>query len=711
MKILFVGNSYLYRGNDGSRDLSPYGMFHDLAEAGGHQIEVDSSFIGGSALETHWRDTTGDQARVKLNTGDFDLAIFQGTFGDEPDTSTGHSAENFDLYADLFAELAADNGTESLFFASWTPDYLISISGGDQIADEVHADNLAAAQRNDAYYAPTGLSHSAAHTALTDRYGNGDDGQTAEGLLTDGAVHANDTGAYLAAATLYSTIFNEIAPSSWKPNSLSGSDAALMRQIAWDTVRSDGIAIEDGGSTPAPTPTPTPTPTPSSGNGIIDGRYFDDTNGDGSFSGEPGVGGQTISLLNSNGQVVATTTSANSGFYRFSDLAGGTYRVLFEETSGRDFITRSPGTGSDAFSDIVTIRGSGDGLSGLITIGGNERRDRVDAGLEDSSSPTPPAPSGGNGVIDGRYFDDTNGDGSFDGEPGIAGQTISLLNGSGQIVATTTSGNSGFYRFTDLDGGTYRVRFEEVNGRDFVFGSPGTGQDKQSDIVSLHGSGDGLSGSFTIGGNERRDRVDAGLSEGDSTPPQGGGGSDSDRPDASDATLRGSSSGETITGTDGADIIFGFNGNDRIDGRSGGDFIHGGGGRDTLNGQNGNDTFVFDDNDASINGGNGVDRFVFGNGRVDLTDTTVSSVEIFDFTGNENPNIVNIGHSQLRQARDSDLRIISDADDIIRIESRFDIVQTGSTTRDGERFDVYRVGESSWSSTFLISEDTTLEIL
>ena len=177
MNILFVGNSYSYRGNSGSRELSPYGMFEDMAAAGGHSITLDNSWIGGSALETHWQDTTGDQARQLLATGDFDLVVLQGTVTDIPDSNTGHSAENFDLYADLFADLAADNGTESLFMPSWTPDYLTSISGGDLFVDDTHTSNEAAALRNDGYYAPVSLAFEAAHMQLTTRYGGGDDGQ------------------------------------------------------------------------------------------------------------------------------------------------------------------------------------------------------------------------------------------------------------------------------------------------------------------------------------------------------------------------------------------------------------------------------------------------------------------------------------------------------------------------------------------------------
>ena len=74
-------------------------------------------------------------------------------------------------------------------------------------------------------------------------------------------------------------------------------------------------------------------------------------------------------------------------------------------------------------------------------------------------------------------------------------------------------------------------------------------------------------------------------------------------------------------------------------------------------------------------------------------------------------NTLLISEVQLRQARDGDLTIIADANDTVRVDSRFDITSTGSTTIDGDRFDTYRVGENSWASTFLISDGSTLDIL
>lgn len=59
--------------------------------------------------------------------------------------------------------------------------------------------------------------------------------------------------------------------------------------------------------------------------------------------------------------------------------------------------------------------------------------------------------------ISGMKFNDSNNNGINDGEQGLAGWTITLRNGLGAIVGTTTTDASGKYNFTGLLPGTYTV--------------------------------------------------------------------------------------------------------------------------------------------------------------------------------------------------------------------------------------------------------------
>ena len=92
-----------------------------------------------------------------------------------------------------------------------------------------------------------------------------------------------------------------------------------------------------------------------------------------------------------------------------------------------------------------------------------------------------------NGVIGDRVWDDLDGDGvQGDGEPGIAGVTVELLDADGDPVLdangdpiTTTTDANGNYRFTDLPYGDYRVRFTAPEG--YAPTKPGVGDDRAND--------------------------------------------------------------------------------------------------------------------------------------------------------------------------------------------------------------------------------------
>ncbi|MCA9051902.1 MAG: hypothetical protein KDA89_24355, partial [Planctomycetaceae bacterium] len=69
--------------------------------------------------------------------------------------------------------------------------------------------------------------------------------------------------------------------------------------------------------------------------GSISGRIFNDVDGDGvQDSGETGGAPATVELLNSSGQVVATTTTDAAGNYRFSNLSVNFYFVRLVPSDG-----------------------------------------------------------------------------------------------------------------------------------------------------------------------------------------------------------------------------------------------------------------------------------------------------------------------------------------------------------------------------------------
>ena len=60
-------------------------------------------------------------------------------------------------------------------------------------------------------------------------------------------------------------------------------------------------------------------------------------------------------------------------------------------------------------------------------------------------------------------YNDLNGNGAFDGEPGMGGWTVQLSR-DGSVVNTTTTGQDGTYKFADLTPGSYKVAEVEQSG-------------------------------------------------------------------------------------------------------------------------------------------------------------------------------------------------------------------------------------------------------
>ena len=70
----------------------------------------------------------------------------------------------------------------------------------------------------------------------------------------------------------------------------------------------------------------------------------------------------------------------------------------------------------------------------------------------------------GGASIAGTVFNDLDGNGYQNGEPGLVGQTVSLLDGRGQVVGTATTGAGGTYSFPGLACGNYLVMVDIPGG-------------------------------------------------------------------------------------------------------------------------------------------------------------------------------------------------------------------------------------------------------
>ena len=144
----------------------------------------------------------------------------------------------------------------------------------------------------------------------------------------------------------------------------------------------------------------------------VSGVVFNDLNGDGTLeSGEPGLEGWTVNLLNSASQVINTATTATNGGYSFTSLLPGTYTVQVVSQSGY--------VASSAASVTIT---DDNGAADTVNFG--------------EFAPV---------TISGEVFDDPTDSGQFSsGDTGLSGWTVELVQGSN--VLQTTSGSDGATR-------------------------------------------------------------------------------------------------------------------------------------------------------------------------------------------------------------------------------------------------------------------------
>lgn len=207
------------------------------------------------------------------------------------------------------------------------------------------------------------------------------------------------------------------------------------------------------------------------GTASLGGRYFCDDDFDAlEDSGEPGLAGLTVELLDAAGNVVDTTTTASDGSYLFTGLDAGTYSVRFQaDPEGKTFVAQDVGDDDTIDSDVDPITGE----TGPVEVEiGEDVRD-VDAGVSDP----------GTAALKGRYFCDENDNDIDDAEPGISGARVVLLTAAGAFVAETVTADDGSYEFTGLTAGDYKVVFDpDATGKTFVAQDVGGDDTVDSDV-------------------------------------------------------------------------------------------------------------------------------------------------------------------------------------------------------------------------------------
>lgn len=212
-------------------------------------------------------------------------------------------------------------------------------------------------------------------------------------------------------------------------------------------------------------------------------------------SGEAGVAGVKVTLLDANGVAVGSplTTDAN-GNYLFTNLKPGTYSVQFDKTtlpSGYVFTGKDAG-GNDGNDSDASLT---DGKTAQVTLAAGETNLSLDAGVVATPA-----------TLGDRVWHDKNANGVQDaGETGIGGVTVQLKNASGAVIGSTVTDASGNYSFA-VDPGTYSVAVVAPNGYLATSQNAGANEAADSDI-----NASGNSDQVTVGAGQVYRDLDAGL--------------------------------------------------------------------------------------------------------------------------------------------------------------------------------------------------------
>lgn len=186
----------------------------------------------------------------------------------------------------------------------------------------------------------------------------------------------------------------------------------------------------------------------------IAGTVFLDANSNNVVDAGEGLGAVTLTLNGTDnwGNVIpalTTTSAAGTGAFKFDHLPAGTYTIVETQpgaaNDGRETAGTSGGTVDNSAFDAAAAHNT----IASISLAANAAAtgylfQELSAG-------------GTTGSLNGRVFKDPQRDGvDSGGEPGIAGVTVTLKQGS-TVVATTTTAADGSYSFTNLTPGSYSV--------------------------------------------------------------------------------------------------------------------------------------------------------------------------------------------------------------------------------------------------------------
>ena len=186
--------------------------------------------------------------------------------------------------------------------------------------------------------------------------------------------------------------------------------------------------------------------------GSVEAYVWDDQNGNGKQdSNEPAITGVEVKLLEADGTTeLGSTTTDATGMATFMDVpADRAIMLQFFELEDYRFTLKDQGSNDNIDSDANRTNGK----TGTFQASrGAQLYTQMDAGLWST------------GMVEAFVWDDLNGNGKQDnGEPGLKGVSVSLLEANGDLLVSTTSGVDGSAMLTNVPADrAVRLQFGDV---------------------------------------------------------------------------------------------------------------------------------------------------------------------------------------------------------------------------------------------------------
>ncbi len=178
---------------------------------------------------------------------------------------------------------------------------------------------------------------------------------------------------------------------------------------------------------------------------------------------EPGIAGTRVFLYDDSNNLVATAITNIFGYYAFSNVMAGVYKIQFIADAIYTYTIPNAGADDDKDSDAGIT-----GFTNSFIVNAGDVISNIDAGLFQN---TPP----GDIKLGDFVWYDLNKDGLQQAnEAGVPGVSVELIDANTNLVVDVKATNrEGYYLFTELAAGDYRVRFFNLPNNT-VFTTQGT---------------------------------------------------------------------------------------------------------------------------------------------------------------------------------------------------------------------------------------------